>query len=196
MKKIAFIFIVFVCGCADEQDLTPTGPITTASAEVFFVSTTDGTQYSIGEQAGTVLVTFQDDVTTLLVRLSNMTPNSSHAMHLHQGTLETPSHHWNQGLFTAFCNTESLGSIWAKPFAGDVGNIDIDENGAGTFVIETDLWSLNTNTSSDILNTVLFIHENEEDFLNECDPNHEHNHEQVNAKIAGGTILLDEEELQ
>lgn len=193
MRIPAILLLALFIGCNSDEQLTPPGPITQAAAEIYFVNSEDGENFTKGELMGNVSLEFQDGVTTMEISVSDMVPNSAHAMHLHLGSLEVPGRHWNQNIFTAFCNVESLGSLWAKPFAGDVGNIEIDENGNGTFTIQTDLWSLGTDENSDIQNTVLFIHENEEDFLNECDPNHGHNHGHVNAKIAGGTIILGEQ---
>ncbi|MEP5610865.1 MAG: superoxide dismutase family protein [Cyclobacteriaceae bacterium] len=191
MRNITLILLAFLVSCSsDDETIVPPGPITPATADINFVTSDDGENYTKGELMGNVNVQFQDGITTMVISVTNMEPNSSHAMHLHMGSLEVPGRHWNQNVLTAFCNEESMGSVWAKPFAGDVGNIEIDENGNGSFTIQTDLWTLGEGEDSDIENTVLFIHQSEEDFLNECDPNHGHTHGHVNAKIAGGTIVL------
>ncbi len=193
MRILAVLSLAFLIACGSEEEPIPPGPITLASADIHFVSSDDGDNFIKGEQMGNVSLEYQDGVTTMVITVTKMTPNTKHAMHLHLGSLEVPGRHWNQNAFTAFCNVESMGNLWAKPFAGDVGNIEIDENGIGTFTIQTDLWSLGTEEDSDIQNTVLFIHENEEDFLYECDPNHSHIHGHMNPKIAGGTIELGEQ---
>jgi len=191
MRNIALILLLFLVGCSNDEEAPPLpGPIMPATADINFVTSDDGENYTKGELMGTVSLQYQDGVTTMIVSVSNMEPNSSHAMHLHMGSLEVPGRHWNQNVLTSFCNKESIGNLWAKPFAGDVGNIEIGETGNGSFTIQTDLWTLGEGEDSDIENTVLYIHQSEEDFLNECDPNHEHNHGHVNAKIAGGTIIL------
>ncbi len=195
MRTLAIIFsILLLVGCGDD-DTTP-GPITRATAGIFTAITEDGTTYTAGESVGTATFEYQDGVTTILVELSGMDPNGAHAMHLHEGTFTQPGRHWNQGILSSsFCREMSLGEVWAKTFAGDVGNIDIDENGNGTFTLKTDLWSIGTFDEKDILGTVLFVHQNFEDFANECDPNHDHNHGHQNAKIAGGTVILEVEQL-
>ena len=189
MKYISIIFCALLVSCNSDNQVVA-GPETLAVGTIHSVIG-NGVIYVPGDSIGRVNIVYQDGVTTMNVSISNLDPNTSHAMHLHMGTLEEPSHHWNQNVLTAFCNATSLGEVWAKPFAGDVGNIDVGADGTGSFTIQTDLWSLGTDEDSDIVGTVLYIHENEEDFLNECDPNHSHNHGHVNAKIAGGTILLD-----
>ncbi|MEP1094898.1 MAG: superoxide dismutase family protein [Cyclobacteriaceae bacterium] len=190
MRNIVLVLLVLFVGCSNDEEVIPPGPITSAAADINFVTSEDGENYTKGELMGNANLQYQDGITTMVVSVSGMEANSSHAMHLHMGSLEVPGRHWNQNVLSAFCNTESMGQIWAKPFAGDVGNLDIDADGNGSFTIETDLWTLGLGENSDIENTVLFIHQSEEDFLNECDPNHGHTHGHVNAKIAGGTIIL------
>ena len=96
-----------------------------------------------------------------------------------------------QGKFVAFCEEESMGRLWLRPFAGDVGNIQIDDKGNGEFVLQTDLWSVGTGDETDVIETVLFIHHKSEDFVTECDPNHKHDGmAHTNMKIAGGTVTL------
>ncbi|MEQ8905623.1 superoxide dismutase family protein [Ekhidna sp.] len=193
MRALTFLLItVFIGGC-DKKD---PGPKTFAAADIYWVSSEDGKIYEQGELMGNASFVYQDGVTTLEVSLSGMAPDTQHAMHLHQGALEEPGRHWNRGGFVNHCDKKSLGNFWLKPFAGDIGNITIDENGNGTFSIQTNLWSLGTDDDSDISGTVIFIHEKYEDFGNECDPNHSHDHEHSNAKIAGGTVVLDAQVLR
>lgn len=181
--------LVWLLSCSPDNSVPP-GPITQASGTIFLVSSVDGETYTQGAPTGEVSMVYQDGVTTTIITLFNQEPSTSHAMHVHRGTLEAPGRHWNQNIFTTFCNTKSMGEIWAKPAAGDVGNIDIDDDGNGTFMIETDLWSLDQGLDSDIEGNVLFIHQNAENFAEECDPNHQHQHGHTNAKIAGGVIVL------
>jgi len=190
---ISLITVFLLLGCQEES--VP-GPKTFATADIVLVDTEDGEFYQAGERIGGATFTYQDGVTSLEVSLANREPGSSHAMHLHQGTLEEPGRHWNQGKFVSFCGEKSLGDFWIKPFAGDVGNIEIDEDGNGFFFMRTDLWSIGTNDDKDILGTVIFVHQNFEDFGNECDPFHTHEHgDHMNPKIAGGTVLLTVEQL-
>lgn len=190
------LLLLLIAGCSEDDPKVDTGPAINAAADIYLVSSEDGTNYTTGEWTGNAAFVYENGITTLEVFLSNMQPGDEHAMHLHLGTLEVPGRHWNQGQFVAFCSERSLGEVWAKPFAGDVGNITIDSEGNGYFKIKTDLWSLGTGEDSDIEGTVLFIHQNFEDFANECDPSHTHDHGHSNAKIAGGTVILDAELLQ
>ncbi len=193
MRVSILLLLALIIGCEDTKE---PGPKTFAAADIYLVNQLPDETYEQGALIGNAEFVYQDGVTSIKVNLSGMEPNTAHAMHLHQGTLAKPGRHWNQGLFTAFCSEFSLGEVWAKPFAGDVGNIEIDAEGNGTFFLKTDLWSLGTEDELDISGTVLFVHENSEDFANECDPNHGHDHGHHNAKIAGGTVVLDAQLLQ
>ncbi|MEQ9405386.1 MAG: superoxide dismutase family protein [Cyclobacteriaceae bacterium] len=196
MKQTIFLLsLSLLISCGDDNPVV-SGPKTFASSDIYAVTSTDGKIFTPGELTGNVELVYQDGVTTMEVSVYNMEPGTSHAMHLHMGTLEEPDRHWNQNIFTPFCNERSLGELWAKLFAGDIGNIEIDADGVGTFTIQTDLWTLGEDADTDIQNTVLYIHQKPEDFAIECDPNHGHTHGHTNAKIAGGTIVLGSQILQ
>lgn len=193
MRVLTVLLSIFFLSCNDDKE---PGPKTFATAEIYLVSLNEEETFEQGASVGHAKFVYQDGVTSLTVNLSGMEPNGAHAMHLHEGTLAEPGRHWNQGQFVSFCGAFSLGEVWAKTFAGDIGNIAIDNDGNGTFTLKTNLWQLGTDDESDISGTVLFVHENFEDFANECDPNHGHDHGHSNAKIAGGTVVIDEELVQ
>lgn len=192
MRYLILIPFVLFLACSSDDSSQEASPKTLATAEIYTVNLGLGLLYVADEKIGEADFVYQDGVTTMEVNVT-MAPNTSHAMHLHMGTLEEPGHHWNQNVLTAFCNVRSLGEVWARPKAGDVGNIDIDAEGNGTFMLSTDLWSIDTGEDSDILGTVLYVHLTSEDFITECDPNHSHSHGHTNAKIAGGTLVIAEQ---
>lgn len=148
-------------------------------------------QYEIAcDTIGHALFLQYADTMVLQVSLFGMLPGSSKAVHIHHGTLNSPGRHWNQQSLYAFCDSISLGQPWRKPFAGDIGNVHIDEDGTGSLTVYTDLWALNSGDKKDILGKVVIVHDNEEDFELECQPDHPHNHDHNNLKIGGGIILL------
>ncbi len=185
MNKAIFpLLLLLLAGCGD----TNTIKIVRAEAVIYSVSSADQITFTAGETIGSATLMYNYNFTTLEITVSGMTPNSSHAMHLHMGSLETPTHHWNQGGTDSFCNELSQGAKWNKPFAGDIGNIEIDENGEGYFKLSTDLWSLNTNKETDVLGTVIFFHENAEFFSASCTNGRVDKILHANPKIAAGTI--------
>ena len=161
-----------------------------AVASLYGVSLNPDSTYTSNETTfGEVQLEDLGTSVRLTISLSNATPNYRHAIHLHMGSCEQPGHHWNQGQMTSFCEAMNLGEVWARPKAGDVGNVNTDANGNGTLTIESEFWSLNTNDATDLVGAVLIVHENMEDFFSECfDGNHNHVH--MNPKIACGSIEL------
>ena len=189
MKNTFFLTLLFlfcISACRDEE--TPSA--TVASASLFGVSlNADDTYTSNATPYGEVTLEDLGASVRLTVTLTNATPNYRHAVHLHMGSCEQPGHHWNQGREEGFCNEMNLGEIWARPKAGDVGNVNTDSNGNGTLVVESEFWALNTNDQKDLIGAVLIVHENMEDFVVECfDDGHDHVH--MNPKIACGSIEL------
>ncbi len=171
--------------CDNETD--PEIPV--AQASIYQVETlTDSTYETTSTIMGNVIL---EDIPTggikMTISMSGLTPNFRHAIHIHMGNCEQPGHHWNQGVSDSFCNATSLGVTWAKPKAGDVGNINTDENGNGELVVESDLWAVNTLDHRDVSGAVIIIHERGEDFVGECFGNHNHEHA-ANPKIACGSI--------
>lgn len=149
----------------------------------------DGVYERADEVVGSAQILATSTTVTLNISLREMTTSSAKAVHIHQGTVEAPGRHWNAGSFITACNERSLGEVWARPKLGDVGNVEIGSDGSGTFSLTTDLWSIGTGEANDILGLPIIIHEEAEDFLLECDPEHTHDLPHMNPKIAGGTIL-------
>lgn len=199
---VVFFTFLLILGCGDDSSqevVLPNGdPEIEALAPIYSITessvqdpssnylnydiTTDSIGYGYLYQI--------ENVVFLELSLFKQVPNGSQAVHIHNGTLGNPLRHWSQESTIPFCNVESLGEIWAKPFAGDVGNISIDENGNGKLTLQTDLWALNSGDEKDILDKVIIIHQSSQDFLEECSPNHKHDHTHSNQKIGGGTITL------
>ena len=165
-----------------------------ARADIVSIEKIGYNEFNIeGEEIGTASFAQDGNIVRIKVDLKNMTPNSSKSVHLHNGSIEKPGRHWNQQSFYAFCKELSMGSPWGKPFAGDVGNVQIDENGMGTLTILTDLWALNSGDEKDILDKVVIVHDDPEDFAYECDPFHVDYQPHSNLKIGGGYIKLQSE---
>ena len=189
-KMIRFlVLILFLTACNANDTFLPEPKLVAESQLVMIEQIADKEYSKTDIEIGRAFFYEANNVITIEITLENMEPNTSKAVHIHQGTVELPGRHWNQGSFNSFCNERSLGELWAKPFAGDVGNVDIDENGHGQFILSTDLWAINSNDNKDILNRAIIIHQNAEDFLTECDQNHTHDMPHMNQKIAGGMII-------
>lgn len=189
MRKWWMLVLVIFMGCENDKEDT-FEPQIVAEAQLYSLNQLDESVYSLSSiSIGTARFSQDGDIVQLEISLHGMTPNTSKAVHIHSGTIEVPGRHWNQGSLFASCNERSLGQVWARPFIGDVGNVPIDENGKGTFVLRTDLWKINSGDEKDVLQLPMVIHEYSEDFVAACDPSHSHNHDS-NPKIGGGTVQL------
>ena len=191
MKRLFILPLLIFIACDSSEPEQVLEPEIVAEAQIYALNQVGDREYEVQAEVVGKASFFQTaEVVTIEIELSGQTPNTSKAVHIHEGTVEVPGRHWNAGKFIAQCNTRSLGSVWARPFIGDVGNVDIDENGNGTFSLRTDLWQLNSGDERDLLDRPIIIHENAQDFIEECDPFHDHTHAHSNPKIAGGEIKL------
>ena len=189
-KKWYFLFfLIGLLACTDDQE-SPAKMV--AGGELFAVERTvieTDTYRQLSSAKGAVDVSENNGIVSLTLRLSGFDPNSSHAVHLHNGSCEDPGAHWNQNTNESFCGRESLGFPWMRSKAGDIGNVTVDEDGEAIFNIQTDLWTLNTGLDSDIIGKVIVVHQYAEDLTSACFVLTAHDHA-GNPKIACGDIQL------
>lgn len=191
MKKLFLLSLIFIWACSSEGENEPTTPEIIAEAEIYGLNEIGLDEFEVRtEQIGNAKFFQSGSVVTIEISLFKMTPNSEKAVHIHDGTVNRPGRHWNSGKYVAACDEISLGKAWTRPFIGDVGNVPIDENGKGTFTLQTDLWAINSGDEKDILDKAIIVHQQPQDFVEECDPFHSHDYPHSNQKIGGGTIEL------
>lgn len=197
-KWSILLFSALLVGCAEPEKQESLEPEMEAKAKIYSIAEDEiqdpGSSYlryvPSQQEIGVAYFSQSGNVVSLTIELKNQEPGSSRAVHIHDGSLSQPLRHWNQQSFERFCNKRSLGQVWAKVFAGDVGNVPIDEDGKGMLSIQTDFWALNSGDEKDILDKIIIVHEEPEDFAEECDPAHDHSHMHSNRKIGGGIIEL------
>lgn len=174
---ITFSFTVIFFSCEREDRLV------TASGQILNNS---------GEVLGSVFASQLEESVVLTVNLANDEPNRIRAVHIHNGTCESPLGHWNSQSSNKFCDVLSMGRPWSKPYAGDIGNINTGVDGQGSITIETDLWTINKDKPTDIDGKIVAVHLLASHFDVECDPDHETDHTHENPKIGCGLIALDQ----
>ena len=190
MRKLIVIVGIIMVGCGSDTEI-PFEPEIQAEATFYALEQVGNNEYEVSEAPVGVAKFAQDgNIVELRISLQGMTPNTFKAVHIHNGSVELPGRHWNQGSLFASCDERSLGQVWAKPFIGDVGNVPIDSDGTGSLILRTDLWRINSGDEKDLLNKVIIVHENPQDFIEECNPFHDHTHAHANPKIGGGMIAL------
>jgi len=91
-------------------------------------------------------------------------PPGAHAFHLHEvGDCSAPDGtsaggHWNP-------TGVEHGRWGAEPYhLGDIGNLEVGEDGKGSLTLTTDLWSIGTGTESDVVGRAVIVHAGVDDF--------------------------------
>lgn len=184
---LILLFWGVLVGCKPDNTPKMTSLVSLSS----LINNADGT-YTLQPQQprGIARFTQESDHVLVEISLTGFPPNTMHAVHLHTGTCENPGMHWNAAFdhTQKLCSVKSLGVAWAKPYAGDIGNVSVGYDGSGAFTMRTDLWTLGSGTSNDIAGTVVVVHQTYTDFNDECDPSHDHTHPHENPKVACGMV--------
>lgn len=114
--------------------------------------------------SGTVTFTEIDGEVLMKAKIKGLKPGD-HAIHIHavgdcsSADGSSASGHWNP------TNTDH-GKWGTAPFhIGDIGNIEADADGNGTFTRETDLWCIDCDDATyDIVGKAIIIHAGPDDF--------------------------------
>jgi superoxide dismutase, Cu-Zn family len=92
--------------------------------------------------------------------------NRSVAVHIHEhgdcgGSGMNTHGHWNP--------TKKQHGKWGTGefHSGDIGNISLDSAGKGTFSLETDLWSLGGDSTTNILDRAIIVHSGVDDYVSQ-----------------------------
>ena len=124
----------------------------------------------------------EDDI-AFGIYVENATPGR-HAVHLHEigdctaADASSAGDHWNP--------TEEAHGQWGLEqfHRGDVGNIEVTEDGRGTLEISSDEWELGgLNSGELIIGKAVVVHEHADDFVTQPDGN-------AGARVACGVIEL------
>ena len=107
--------------------------------------------------------------------------NKSVAVHLHEmgdcGDMGKMAHgHWNP-------TNQQHGKWGSGSFhLGDIGNISLDATGKGSFEMETDLWTIGGDSTSNIINRSVIVHGGVDDFTTQPTGN-------AGSRIGCGVIM-------
>jgi Cu-Zn family superoxide dismutase len=178
--SILFAGVMLLAGCRKEDQPEPHVP--TALADIYTLDTSNSPK-----RVGAAFFDQQDGIVTLNLKVAGLPAGGSHAVHLHEGSCENPGMHWNGGSSDSYCQVPNLDGTWGRPYLGDIGNIEIRSDGTGTLTLKTNLWAIGDGSPLDVIGKMIMLHEQPEDFMMECDPNHQ-NHPHNNPKIACGAI--------
>jgi Cu-Zn family superoxide dismutase len=90
--------------------------------------------------------------------------NSSVAVHLHEhgdcGDMGMGAHgHWNP-------TNKNHGKWGSESFhSGDIGNVQLDADGKGSLTLDTNLWTIGGDSTTNILNRAVIVHGGVDDFV-------------------------------
>jgi Cu-Zn family superoxide dismutase len=116
------------------------------------------------ELSGTATFEGGAEEVALVLEVENALPGE-HAVHLHEiGDCSSPDGtsaggHWNP-------SGVDHGQWGAEPFhLGDIGNLEVGDDGRGSLKMMTDLWSIGTGSESDVVGRAIIVHQSVDDFV-------------------------------
>lgn len=139
-----------------------------------------------GDSRMTGTAVFIQAVGKVVLRLKvENAPPGTHAVHLHQiGDCSSPDGksaggHWNpRGV--------DHGRWGTDPFhSGDIGNMNVDQTGQGSYTLMTDLWSIGGAEDSNVVGRAIIIHAGVDDFMTQPTGN-------AGGRIGCGVIQMQE----
>ncbi len=168
------VSITFI-GC----EKMPGMPTDSSKQAVAIINPTSG-----NEVTGIADFTQVGDVITLTIEIQNASPGT-HAVHIHEkgdcsasdGT--SAGGHWNP--------TNVAHGKWGEGefHLGDIGNIEVAEDGTGSIELTTDLWEIGTGSIIDVVGKGIIVHAGADDFTSQPSG-------AAGARIGCGVIELSE----
>lgn len=135
------------------------------------------------EVSGLVRFTAEKGDTTIVVALLHAPPGE-HAVHLHTvpdcsaSDASSAGDHWNP-------TKSAHGQLHHAPYhLGDIGNVVVDDTGAGTLSLTTTVWSVGTGEAHDVVGHSVVVHANADDFTSQPAGN-------SGPRIACGVVVLE-----
>ncbi len=154
------VSVVCLVGCEN----IPTEVITTSPSHKVAVAAIT----AIDESNLTGTATFTETVNGIhtVIEIQNAVPGL-HATHLHIGSCTDIGPHWhpmNVPAGTVGTPVAEATSDTPPIGIGEIGNIPVDDDGTGVLEFTTQLWSIGTDTNTDILGKLILIHETGDTF--------------------------------
>ena len=139
---------------------------------------------SASESQLTGMATFTQigQTVSLHIEIKNVDPGQ-HAVHIHEyGNCSSPDGksaggHWNP--------TNVAHGKWGEGefHLGDIGNIEVGEDGTGSIELTTELWEIGTGSNIDVVGKGIIVHADADDFTSQPSGN-------AGARIGCGVIEL------
>jgi len=111
-----------------------------------------------------------DGKVTLKIDVQNVTPPGKHGIHIHEHgdctheTGDSAGGHWNP-------YNKPHGAFGMGDFhLGDIGNIEIQDDGTGTLTLTTDLWKVSNMSTDDVVGRAIILHAGEDNLTPNPNP--------------------------
>ncbi len=156
---IGISLVLTSCGSEENQVSVPLTPsVKKATATI--------SPTSENRVTGTATFTQNGYQITLAIEIQNASPGL-HGVHIHEkGDCSAPDGtsaggHWNP--------TGVAHGKWGvgEFHLGDIGNIDVGQDGTGTIELTTELWELDTGSDTDVVGKGIIVHAGADDFTSQ-----------------------------
>ena len=169
--------VMGLASCGLLQDAFQGADVLSSQQAVAIIGPTSGSNVT-----GTATFNQTGDQISLLVEINNVSPGL-HAVHIHEfGDCSSPDGksaggHWNP--------TGVAHGVWGEGefHLGDIGNINVGEDGTGSIKLTTSLWEIGTGSNVDVVGRGIIIHAGADDFTSQPSGN-------AGARIGCGAIQL------
>lgn len=164
-----FSTLFFSCAGNNATDETANNMDTVSTTVITFTKAEAVLNGTYGDTTLTGTATFTEDSGKVKMELQINVPakaNQSVAVHIHEtgdcaDTGMAAHGHWNP--------TNKQHGKWGEGefHSGDIGNVPLDANGNGTLTMETDLWSIGGDSTTNILDRAIIVHGGVDDFTSQ-----------------------------
>ena len=169
--------VLSMTGCGLLQDVFSGADAPASQQAIAIIESASGSSLT-----GTATFTQVGDQITLLAEISGASPGL-HGFHIHEfGDCSSPDGksaggHWNP--------TDVAHGKWGEGefHLGDIGNINVGDDGTGSIELTTDLWEMGTGSEFDIVGKGIIVHAGADDFTSQPSG-------AAGARIGCGTIEL------
>jgi Cu-Zn family superoxide dismutase len=166
---VCLLALIVLVGCqAQDTGQEAEEPAAAAESEAVqeMVAEAELAPKSGSELSGRAVFTKTDGEVEFEVKIENAEPGL-HAVHIHETgdcsaeDASTAGGHWNP-------TGEDHGKWGEHPFhLGDIGNIEVGEDGTGSLTMSTDLWSLGDASDHDVVGKAIVVHSGADDFVSQ-----------------------------
>jgi Cu-Zn family superoxide dismutase len=163
---IHFLLLISVAACQTQETEEPSAaaePEGTREEIQEVVAAAELAPRSGSELAGRAVFTKTNGEVRFDVEIRNVEPGP-HAVHIHENgdcsaeDASSAGGHWNP-------TGEEHGKWGEPPFhLGDIGNIEVGEDGTGSLTMSADLWSIGDESDHDVVGKAIVVHSGADDF--------------------------------